>query len=236
MNRCIYGFIEGDGQREAGKEGDVLLCIPKLGKIYIEDFTNNRIERKKKRATFSTGFYLELLEPLLSTRGRGDLEYVVTNCLGKRSALANCHNITWPYIPEAGRDVDRHVLMPLLKSVVLLDVVQVITTNRDCPIHFHLLDNTSQDAATDGDIAGEWALLVNISAINSLSWSLEAKPDFDVFTLGFALLNLVGLGGIEDFELLLESLFTLEQPCKTTIKRLNTKARTHTKSNLGRGY
>lgn len=69
-----------------------------------------------------------------------------------------------------------------------------------------------------------------------LSWSLEAKPDFDVFTLGFALLNLVGLGGIEDFELLLESLFTLEQPCKTTIKRLNTKARTQTKSNLGRGY
>lgn len=69
-----------------------------------------------------------------------------------------------------------------------------------------------------------------------LSWSLEAKPDFDVSTLGFALLNLVGLGSIEDFELLLESLFTLEQPCKTSIKRLNTKARTKHKSNLGRGY
>lgn len=59
--------------------------------------------------------------------------------------------------------------------VVLLDVVQVITTNRDCPIHFHLLDNTSQDAATDGDIAGEWALLVNISAINSLQTMVKNK-------------------------------------------------------------
>lgn len=134
MNRCIYGFIEGDGERKAGKEGDVL-CIPKLGKIYIEDFTNNRIERKKKRATFSTGFYLELLEPLLSTRGRGDLEYVVTNCLGKRSALANCHNITWPYIPKR---VNR----------IILTALQTGFTESHSDI-FIYNDNYNQSVATD---------------------------------------------------------------------------------------
>lgn len=133
MYLWLYRGGRGEGSRKRGR--DVLLCIPKLGKIYIEDFTNNRIERKKKRATFSTGFYLELLEPLLSTRGRGDLEYVVTNCLGKRSALANCHNITWPYIPKR---VNR----------IILTALQTGFTESHSDI-FIYNDNYNQSVATD---------------------------------------------------------------------------------------
>lgn len=52
--------------------------------------------------------------------------------------------------------------------VVLLDVVQVITADGDGAVHLHLLDDTSQDAATNWDIASEWALLVNVGTINGL--------------------------------------------------------------------
>lgn len=34
--------------------------------------------------------------------------------------------------------MDRHVLVPLLKAVVLADVVQVVTPDDDRPLHLHL--------------------------------------------------------------------------------------------------
>lgn len=44
--------------------------------------------------------------------------------------------------PETGREVDRHVLVPLLKTVVLADVVQVIASDHDGPLHLHLGHHT----------------------------------------------------------------------------------------------
>jgi hypothetical protein len=64
--------------------------------------------------------------------------------------------------------VDRHVTMSLLKTVVLLDVVKVITTDDDSPLHLHLLDDTSKNSTTNGNITSEWALLVNVGTLNSL--------------------------------------------------------------------
>ena len=34
--------------------------------------------------------------------------------------------------------MDRHVLVPLLKAVVLANVMQVVTTDDDGPLHLHL--------------------------------------------------------------------------------------------------
>ena len=64
--------------------------------------------------------------------------------------------------------MDRHVTMSLLKTVVLLDVVKVITTDDDSPLHLHLLDDTSKNSTTNGNITSEWALLVNVGTLNSL--------------------------------------------------------------------
>jgi hypothetical protein len=58
--------------------------------------------------------------------------------------------------------------MSLLKTVVLLDVVKVITTDDDSPLHLHLLDDTSKNSTTNGNITSEWALLVNVGTLNSL--------------------------------------------------------------------
>ena len=56
--------------------------------------------------------------------------------------------------------------MTLLKTVVLLDVVQVIPSNDDSPQHLHLGDDAGQDTASDGNITGEGALLVDIARVN----------------------------------------------------------------------
>ena len=55
--------------------------------------------------------HLELVELLLgSSWGLGVLDDVESDSLGERSALANSHNIAELNVPEAGREVDSHVL------------------------------------------------------------------------------------------------------------------------------
>ena len=72
--------------------------------------------------------------------------------------------------------MDRHVSVPLFKSIVFLDVVQVVATDDNSPLHLHLLDNTSQNPTTDGDISSEWALLVNVGAFDSLVIQIKLVP------------------------------------------------------------
>ena len=38
-------------------------------------------------------------------------------------------------------------------------------------------DPARQDTATDGDETGEWALLVDVAALNGCLWRAEAKTD-----------------------------------------------------------
>ena len=58
--------------------------------------------------------------------------------------------------------------MSLFKSIVLLDVMKVISADNECPLHFQTLNNTSQDTTTDAHITSERAFLVNVCAFNSL--------------------------------------------------------------------
>ena len=58
--------------------------------------------------------------------------------------------------------------MSLLKSIVLLDVMKVVSSDDDCSFHLHALNSTSQDSSSDADVASKWTLLINVCAINSL--------------------------------------------------------------------
>ena len=58
--------------------------------------------------------------------------------------------------------------MSLLKSVVLLDVMQVVSPAHNGPLHLHPGDDAGQDTSTDVNIAGEGTLLVNVGAGSSL--------------------------------------------------------------------
>ena len=76
----------------------------------------------------------------------------------------------------------RDVVMSLLESIVLLDVMQVISSQDHSSSHFGREDYTLQDSSSDAHVRGEWALLVNISSLNGSLRSFEAKPNFLVIS------------------------------------------------------
>ena len=70
--------------------------------------------------------------------------------------------------PETGREMDWHISVSFLESVVFLNEVEVIPSDDNSPLHFHFDDNPSKDSASDGNIASEGTLLVDIRALNRL--------------------------------------------------------------------
>lgn len=64
--------------------------------------------------------------------------------------------------------MDRHVPVALLETVVLLDVVQIVSADDDRPLHLHLLDDAGQDATANRHVTGERAFLVDVRSFNGL--------------------------------------------------------------------
>jgi len=64
--------------------------------------------------------------------------------------------------------------MALLKSVILLNVMEEVTSDDNGVLHFSGDHDTLEDSSTDADVAGEWAFLINVSSLNSGGWGLEA--------------------------------------------------------------
>ena len=62
----------------------------------------------------------------------------------------------------------REILMPFLKSVVLLDVMQIIPSDYNCTLHFHACNNACQNTATDAYISCEGAFLVYVCSLDGL--------------------------------------------------------------------
>jgi len=93
--------------------------------------------------------------------------------LGEGAALADGHDITGSDT-EGGGAVDGDGVMALLESVVFLDVMKVIASDDDRPVHFSRDDNTLEDSAADGHVARERALLVDVGALNGGLRGLEA--------------------------------------------------------------
>ena len=60
--------------------------------------------------------------------------------------------------------------------VVFLNIVKVIPPDDGGPVHLQLGDHTGEDTATDGHLASEGTLFVDVVSNASLSWGLEAKP------------------------------------------------------------
>jgi hypothetical protein len=135
-------------------------------------------------------------------------DHVETDGLGERAALTDCYNITFTD-KECRRDVGRDVPVALLETVVLLDVVEVVTAHDDRALHLGRDDDTTQDTTADADVAGERTLLVDVVALNSLLGRLETKTN----VLGEAQIarpNLPAeLLGEEDTVLLLEAALVL---------------------------
>ena len=67
--------------------------------------------------------------------------------------------------------MDRHVLVALLETVVLSDVVKVVTADDNGSLHLVFDNDASKNAPSDGHVAGEWALLVDVIALSGLSFT-----------------------------------------------------------------
>ena len=58
--------------------------------------------------------------------------------------------------------------MSLLEAAVLLNVVEVVSSNDDGPFHLHALDDAGEDSPTDAHIASERTLLVYVGSFTCL--------------------------------------------------------------------
>jgi hypothetical protein len=64
-----------------------------------------------------------------------DLDHVEPDGLGEGSALADGHDVTLLDTGEGGGAVGGEILVSLLEPVVLLDVVEVVSSDDDGPSH-----------------------------------------------------------------------------------------------------
>lgn len=69
----------------------------------------------------------------------------------------------------------RQCLVALLKSVVLFDVMKIIASDNNGSLHLHAFNNTSENTATDADVASEGTLLVNVGAFNGLEETIKGN-------------------------------------------------------------
>jgi len=101
--------------------------------------------------------------------------------------------------------------MTLLETVVLLHEVQIISSDNDCSLHFHLDDNTTKNATSNIDIAGKGTLFVDVGAFHRFTGSFESQSNVLVITdmaSGVAF-RCASLAIHKNRRLLLESLFLL---------------------------
>jgi hypothetical protein len=102
--------------------------------------------------------------------------------------------------------VSRDVLVTLLITVILGDVVKIITTDNKGTLHLGGDNGTSKDTTLDVDLTDIGTLLVNVVTDLGFLGGLETITDF----LEPALVTLLGiLGVLEDTSLLLEAFFGL---------------------------
>ena len=102
-----------------------------------------------------------------------DLEDVESHGFWERSGLSNDNDVSfldW----EGWGDVDWDVGVLLLVSVVLVNIMQVISSHDDGSLHLGGDDQSLEDSSSDGDLACEGALLVDVVSFNGFLGCLES--------------------------------------------------------------
>ena len=145
-----------------------------------------------------------------------DSEHVEPDSLAEWSALTYGDDIADLCSSEGWAQVCWQVVMSLLKSVILFDVMQVISSQNHCSLHLVRQHDTLEDSSSDTHVRGEWTLLINVFTSLGIKWSLETETNLlrESLNLDFlsVLSNLLGksfLGVVENANLLLISFLSL---------------------------
>ena len=64
--------------------------------------------------------------------------------------------------------MSRKIFVSFLKSIIFLDIMEIISSDDNCPFHFHAFDDTCQDTTTYAYFTRKRTLLINIGSFNSL--------------------------------------------------------------------
>jgi hypothetical protein len=103
-------------------------------------------------------------------------QHIETNRLGKRAALSDSYNIS--LLDSKGRGaVNSNVPVTLFETTVLGDVVQVVPPHNNGSLHLGGSDLSLEDAASNGNVACEGTLFVNVVALNGGWGSLNAQTN-----------------------------------------------------------
>jgi len=94
--------------------------------------------------------------------------------LGDGSALADSDDVSDLGSGESGGEMSGEVVMSLLESVVLLDVMEVISSEDDGSVHLGGQDDSLEDSSSNRDVGGEGALLVDVVSFDCSSGGFEA--------------------------------------------------------------
>ena len=121
----------------------------------------------------------KLLELLPCSWGFGYFQNIIFHSFSQWTALTNCDNISYSHISKTRRQMHGHIFMSLFKTIVFLNVMKIISTNNDSPLHLHFNNNTSKDTISDGNITSEWTLFVNVSTLFSLYKKISGPSDCD---------------------------------------------------------
>jgi len=89
------------------------------------------------------------------------------------SALTNSDDVTGSNTRESWGEMGSKVMMSLLESVILLDVMEVISSEGNSTGHLSAKNDTFENSTSDGSGGSEWALFVNISSLHGGNWGLE---------------------------------------------------------------
>jgi len=132
---------------------------------------------------------LEDAEDLAAGLGLGFVvDDVEADGLAEGTALTDSDNVADLDL-EGGGDVGGDVGVALLETVVLLHVVEVVAADDQGTVHLGADDDTLDDGTTDGDVASEGALVVNVLTLDGRARGLEAKTDVLVVTANGLLLG-----------------------------------------------
>jgi len=136
---------------------------------------------------------LEASEALLgSCTSRDDTQDIESHGLRQRPALTNGNSVAF-VAAEARGDMRRNVGVTFLVTLVLLDVMQVVTADNNCAVHLCALHLAGEDTAADRYIASKRTLLIDVVAFNGLLRGLETQtngliPPGTTFAWGLATL------------------------------------------------
>ena len=76
-----------------------------------------------------------------------------------------------------------NIVVALLETFVLLDKVEVISSNNDGSGHLGGRNDTSQDGTSNGNVASERALFVDVFSFNGSFWGFKSQTNIFVVSL-----------------------------------------------------